>query len=75
MNYSSINSDTVNLRVDLLVLQNVNDNIADTIILDKRTSTKNDVKPTVMNGQRVENESINSDNESRTSTNVRSTKI
>lgn len=45
------------------VLQNVNGNIVDTIIRDKRTSTKDDDKPTVMNGQRIENESINDVNE------------
>lgn len=43
-------------------MQNVNGNIVDTIIRDKRISTK-DAKPTVMNGQRVENELINGANE------------
>lgn len=60
INYSS------NVTADIydpLTLQNVNDNIADMIIYDKRTSTKDDVKPTVMNGQRIENESINGNNE------------
>lgn len=63
INYSQTNNVTADIYTDLLTLQNVNDNIADMIICDKRTSTKDDVKPTVMNGQRTENESINDNNE------------